>query len=65
MKLASFMEAAKLTDTDLAAKIGKDRTFVSRLRRGLVKPSVDTAVAIERLSGGAVRASDFVSEVAA
>lgn len=62
MTLADFMKAADLKDTDFAERIGMDRTFVSRLRRGLVKPSIKTVVAIERATGGAVKARDFVEE---
>lgn len=65
MKLADFMDAAGIKDPEMAERIGKDRTFVSRLRRGLVKPSVDTVVAIERATGGAVKARDFVEETTA
>jgi plasmid maintenance system antidote protein VapI len=60
MTLEQFMRETGTSDTALAQAIGRDRTFVSRLRRGLVKPSLDTAVAIERFSDGAVRAGDFI-----
>lgn len=64
MTLEQFMRETGTSDIALAAAIDRDRTFVSRLRRGLVKPSLETAVAIERFSGGRVLASGFVRDAA-
>ncbi len=59
MKLAKFMELAQLTDADLAEKLGRDRSTVTRLRNGSTKPSFEVMLALERLSEGMIRPSDF------
>lgn len=59
MTLAEFMENEKFTDVSLAERIGRDRSNVSRWRRGDTKPDFDALVAIEKISGGKVTASDF------
>lgn len=52
--LASYMDRNKINDADFAALIEKDRTLVSRLRRGLVKPTLDVAAAIEAKTKGEI-----------
>jgi transcriptional regulator with XRE-family HTH domain len=59
MTLAEFMETEKLTDAGLAEKVGRDRSNVTRWRRGDTKPDFDALVAIEKISGGKVTALDF------
>lgn len=59
MTLAEFMETEKLTDASLAEKVGRDRSNVTRWRRGDTKPDFDALVAIEKISGGKVTALDF------
>ncbi len=59
MTLAEFMEIEKLTDASLAEKVGRDRSNVTRWRRGDTKPDFEALVAIEKMSGGKVTASDF------
>lgn len=64
MKLAKFMELTQLTDAELAEKLGRDRSTVTRLRNGSAKPSFEVMLALEILSEGAIRPSDFGSEAA-
>lgn len=64
MKLAKFMELSQLSDADLAERLGRDRSTVTRLRNGSAKPSFEIMLALERMSDGAIRPSDFVSEAA-
>ena len=59
MKLSQYLEAVALTDTAFAAKVGMSQSQISRLRRGLSKPSWDAVAAIERATGGKVKAADF------
>lgn len=59
MTLAEFMEIENLTDASLAEKVGRDRSNVTRWRRGDTKPDFDALVAIEKMSGGKVTALDF------
>ena len=48
------------TQADLAERLGCSKGFVSHLMRGRRDPSLVTAVTIERLTQGRVRASDWV-----
>jgi transcriptional regulator with XRE-family HTH domain len=59
MTLAEFMELEKLTDAGLAEKVGRDRSNVTRWRRGDTKPDFEALVAIEKITGGKVTALDF------
>ena len=52
--LASFMGKANLTDAELARRVGRERSTITKLRRGQAKPSLDLAVKIAALSEGAV-----------
>lgn len=52
--LARHMAENEISDADFAELIDKDRTLVNRLRRGKVRPTLDMALAIERVTGGAV-----------
>lgn len=64
MTLEKYMELTGLTDAELAEKLGRDRTTVTRLRNGSAKPSFEVMLALERLSEGMIRPSDFASEAA-
>lgn len=59
--LAQFMAREGLGDEDLARIVGCSRTRISKLRRGIATetPSLTLAAAIERATGGAVKALDF------
>ena len=48
------MERKGVTDAQLAAIIGRDRTMVNRIKRGRVRPTLDLAAAIESATGGEV-----------
>lgn len=60
MTLEKFMEIAGLTDQTLADLIKRDRTTVTRLRNGSIKPSFEVMVALEKATEGLVKPSDFV-----
>lgn len=59
MTLADFMKSEGITDAALARDIGLERSTVTRLRRGQSKPSLRVLLALETVSKGKVRASDF------
>lgn len=52
----------KRDDSWLAEKLGCSRSQASRIRRGKSYPSLEIAVAIERLTKGKVRPADFVAQ---
>jgi DNA-binding XRE family transcriptional regulator len=61
MKLDMWMASRGLTDDDVASLVKVDRTTISRLRRGLTKPSWELAAKLKGASKGAVIADDFFS----
>lgn len=52
--LARFLTDAKISDAEFAAKIGKHRSIVNKIRNGRLKPTLDVAADIETHTGGAV-----------
>ena len=52
----------KRDDSWLAEKLGCSRSQASRIRRGKSCPSLETAVAIERLTKGKVRPADLLGK---
>ena len=60
MTLAEYMAEIGIKDEPMAKMIGLKRSMVTRLRLGTARPSFKTLIAIERVTNGKVRASDFV-----
>lgn len=60
--LARYMDAQSLSDAEMAALIGKDRSLVNRLRRGEVKPTLEVAALVERHTAGAVPMQAWVEQ---
>lgn len=52
--LDTYLKDKGIGDAEFAPLIGRDRSMVSKLRRGIVRPTLDLADAIERETGGAV-----------
>lgn len=61
-KLASYMDRQGINDADFAAQIGRDRSMVNRLRRGIMRPTLDLAASIERVTEGAVPMRAWLDE---
>lgn len=61
MTLGTYLSANKMTDEAFAALVGMSQSQISRLRRGLSKPSWESLAAIERATGGVVTAADFMT----
>lgn len=59
-KLADWMSANGWRDADLAARLGRERSGITRVRGGGA-PSAALAIEIERLSDGAIRAVEWPS----
>lgn len=59
MKLALYLSEEEMTDEAFGAKVGLSQSQISRIKRGISRPSWDTVAAIERETGGKVTASDF------
>lgn len=52
--LNRYLNDRGIKDAEFAILIERDRSMVSKLRRGLVRPTLDLAAAIERASNGEV-----------
>lgn len=59
------MKNEEMTDAELAARVKRDRSNVTRWRLKQTKPDFEALVALERISKGKVTASDFVVAEAA
>ena len=62
MPLEAYMKRERMSDAELAALIGKDRSIANRIRRGEMKPSLETAALIERETGGAVPMQAWITD---
>lgn len=56
--LQTWVDAAKLTDEALAAKVGVSRVQITRIRNGVCRPSVKTAQKLAEVTG--VPAANFI-----
>jgi len=61
-KLQHHLETNHIARREFADRIGVDQSVLSRFCRGLARPGLDKAVAIERATDGAVPASYWVDE---
>lgn len=59
--LDDYMKREKVSDADLSAEIGRDRSIVSRLRRGKITPTLEIAAAIEKATQGNVPMASWVA----
>lgn len=59
--LQSYLEKTSTTQAKFALRIGKTQGFVSKLARGEVVPTLETAFQIERETDGAVKADSWLA----
>lgn len=62
-KLQHHLETNNIARREFADRIGVDQSVLSRFCRGLARPGLDKAVAIERATDGSVPASYWVDEI--
>ena len=60
MTLLLWLQKRGMRDIQLAAELGVHRSQISRIRRGIQIPSVDTARKIIALTGGKVGWADLM-----
>lgn len=58
-KLKKFRSFAKVRQEDFARQVGVSQGTISKIERGSAKPGLELAVAIERVTSGAVPASSW------
>jgi len=59
--LKKYFIASGIKQSDLADRLGISQAFLSQLLNGRRTPSLELAVRIERLTGGAVPAASWVA----
>ncbi len=57
--LHAYLSRRGITQEQFADEIGVGQAMVSKLARGLARPSIDVAIAIERVTEGAVPATSW------
>ena len=62
MDINQWLLSQEITQDEFALKIGKSKSFVSQLRRGLSNPSLATLDRIYEVTGGAVTPNDFLTK---
>lgn len=60
VRLRRWMEAQRQTASTLAREIGLARPSVSLILSGRRRPGLAAALSIERVTGGTVRASEWI-----
>lgn len=63
--LAAYMSRESIGDAAFAEAIGCDRSYVNKLRRGVVRPTLDLAGVIEAKTHGAVPMQAWIDSSAA
>jgi DNA-binding XRE family transcriptional regulator len=60
MKLSDWLELRQISDTDFASLVEADRGTISRIRRGVNRPSWELAARIKAATEGAVAPDEFL-----
>lgn len=60
MTLAEWLKREGKTVVALARELGRDPSFITRVKNGDAMPSIEVAAEIQRLTEGAVTAIDYV-----
>lgn len=58
--LDAYLTEEGIKDAEFAPRISRDRSMVSKLRRGVIKPTLELAGTIERETGGKVPMHSWV-----
>jgi transcriptional regulator with XRE-family HTH domain len=60
MTLADWLKREGKTVVALARELGRDPSFITRVKNGDAMPSIEVAAEIQRITGGEVTAVDHV-----
>jgi transcriptional regulator with XRE-family HTH domain len=58
--LEAYMAREGIDDAALAARIGRERSTVSKIRRGKLRPTLEIAALIEGVTNGSVPMQSWV-----
>lgn len=61
MKLDQWMTDNGVSNDEMARKLGRDPSVVSRLRRGQTNPSLEVLATLEVVTAGQVTVTDFAA----
>jgi DNA-binding XRE family transcriptional regulator len=61
-KLVTYLTEQNIRQADFALAVGASQPTISKLMSGCALPSLSLAVAIERATGGAVMAADWMGD---
>ncbi len=61
MTLADWLKREGMTVVALAKELGRDPSFITRVKNGDAMPSIEVAAEIQRITGGEVTAVDHVT----
>jgi hypothetical protein len=62
MKLATYLADKKIPDARFAARLGKERSVITKYRTGIVCPPLDVIARIRLETNGLVSYEDFLSD---
>lgn len=62
MTLKEYLANSTMTDAEFGALVGVSQSQVSRIKNDASKPSLEVAVAIEKVTNGEVPAKSFVEK---
>ena len=61
-RLQKWLEAAKMTQAEMARRVDYDRSNFYRVLQGTIRPSLNLAARIEDVTGGAIPAIDWAEQ---
>lgn len=62
MRLSDWLKENGRTATWLAEQVGRDQSFITRVKNGTAMPSIEVAAAIQRVTGGLMTAVDYLPD---
>lgn len=58
-RLVAWQEAADITQTEFAKRLGVSQSALSKLLRGKLGVSIDVGAAVEAVTGGAIKLNEW------
>lgn len=61
MKLIDWLSQENISDEAFGRRVGRSQSQISRIKRGLSRPSLDLVEVIERETSGTVTVDDWIN----